>query len=187
MLDGRDLRSITQNSLRANIGIVSQDTFLFHDTIRENIRYGRFAATEAEIIAAAKKAHAHEFIEQISNGYDAVVGEGGCNLSGGQKQRISIARAVLRDAPILLLDEAYSALDTESEKIIQDAIQTLSAGKTVVAIAHRLSTILEADQIIVMEQGRILDCGTHAELLNRNPLYQKLYNLQFSSEEQREG
>ena len=187
LLDGKDIRSCTQNSLRANIGIVSQDTFLFHDTIRENIRYGRLDATEAEIIAAAKKAHAHEFIEQISNGYDAIVGEGGCNLSGGQKQRISIARAVLRDAPILLLDEAYSALDTESEKIVQDAIHTLSAGKTVVAIAHRLSTILEADQIIVMDQGRILDRGPHAELLNRNPIYQNLYNLQYSADERREN
>lgn len=185
MLDGRDIRHLTQNSLRTNVGVVSQDTFLFHDTIRENIRYGRLDATEAEIVAAAKQAHAHEFIEQISNGYDAIVGEGGCNLSGGQKQRISIARAILRDAPVLLLDEATSALDTESEKIIQDAIHTLSAGKTVVAIAHRLSTILEADQIIVMEHGRILDRGTHAELLGRNPLYQKLYHLQFSNEEQR--
>ena len=182
LLDGKDIRSCTQDSLRANIGIVSQDTFLFHDTIRENIRYGRLDATEAEIIAAAKKAHAHEFIEQISNGYDAIAGEGGCNLSGGQKQRISIARAILRDAPVLLLDEATSALDTESEKIIQEAIHNLSAGKTVVAIAHRLSTILEADQIIVMEQGRILDRGTHTELLSRNAMYQNLYNLQFSSE-----
>jgi len=171
--------------LRGNIGVVSQDTFLFHDTIRENIRYGRLDATEAEIIAAAKKAHAHEFIEQISNGYDAVVGEGGCNLSGGQKQRISIARAILRDAPILLLDEATSALDTESEKIIQEAIHILSEGKTVVAIAHRLSTVLKADQIVVMDQGRILDRGTHTELLDRNPLYQKLYHLQFSGEESR--
>ncbi|WP_395739719.1 ABC transporter ATP-binding protein [Prosthecobacter sp.] len=185
LLDGKDIRTCTQHSLRANIGIVSQDTFLFHDTIRENIRYGRLDATEAEIIAAAKKAHAHEFIEQISNGYDAIVGEGGCNLSGGQRQRISIARAVLRDAPVLLLDEAYSALDTESEKIVQDAIHTLSEGKTVVAIAHRLSTILEADQIVVMDQGRIVDRGPHAELLSRNAIYQNLYNLQFSSEEQR--
>ena len=187
LLDGRDIRSIKQASLRGNIGVVSQDTFLFHDTIRENIRYGRLDATEAEIIAAAKKAHAHEFIEQISNGYDAVVGEGGCNLSGGQKQRISIARAILRDAPILLLDEATSALDTESEKIIQEAIHILSEGKTVVAIAHRLSTVLKADQIVVMDQGRILDRGTHTELLDRNPLYQKLYHLQFSGEESRPG
>lgn len=187
LLDGRDIRTCTQHSVRANIGIVSQDTFLFHDTIRENIRYGRLDATEAEIIAAAKKAHAHEFIEQISNGYDAIVGEGGCNLSGGQRQRISIARAILRDSPVLLLDEATSALDTESEKIIQEAIHTLSAGKTVVAIAHRLSTILEADQIIVMEQGRVVDRGPHAELLARNAIYQNLYNLQYSSDERRES
>lgn len=187
MLDGHDVRAITQNSLRANIGIVSQDTFLFHDTIRENIRYGRLDATEEEIIEAAKKAHAHEFIMQIQGGYQAIVGEGGCNLSGGQKQRISIARAILRDAPILLLDEAMSALDTESEKIIQDAIATLASGKTVVAIAHRLSTILEADQIIVMEHGRILDRGTNAELLERNALYQKLYHLQYSGDERREA
>ncbi|WP_322284480.1 ABC transporter ATP-binding protein [Prosthecobacter sp.] len=186
MLDGRDVRSITQDSLRANIGVVSQDTFLFHDTIRENIRYGRLNATEDEIIAAAQKAHAHEFVTQIAGGYNAIVGEGGCNLSGGQKQRISIARAILRDAPILLLDEATSALDTESEKIIQEAIHLLSEGRTVVAIAHRLSTILEADQIVVMEHGCILDCGTHAELLDRCPLYQKLYHLQFSGDERRE-
>lgn len=183
LLDGHDIRSITQASLRANIGIVNQDTFLFHDTIRENIRYGRLDATEEEIITAARKAHAHDFIEQINGGYDALVGEGGCNLSGGQKQRISIARAILRDSPILLLDEATSALDTESEKIIQEAIHTLSEGKTVVAIAHRLSTILEADQIVVMDRGQILDRGTHSELIERCPLYQKLYHLQFTSEE----
>ena len=183
LLDGRDIRSLTQASLRENIGVVSQDTFLFHDTLRENIRYGRLDATEEEIIAAAKKAHAHEFIEKIPAGYDAIAGEGGCNLSGGQKQRISIARAILRDAPVLLLDEATSALDTESEKIIQEAIHMLSEGKTVVAIAHRLSTILEADQIVVMDQGRILDRGTHSELLTRCPLYQKLYQLQHSSED----
>jgi subfamily B ATP-binding cassette protein MsbA len=183
LLDGRDIRSITQESLRGNIGIVSQDTFLFHDTIRENIRYGRLDATEDEIINAARKAHAHDFITVLQDGYNTIVGEGGSNLSGGQKQRISIARAILRDAPILLLDEATSALDTESEKIIQEAIHTLSEGKTVVAIAHRLSTILEADQIVVMERGRIIDCGTHAELLGRCPLYQKLYNLQFSADE----
>jgi subfamily B ATP-binding cassette protein MsbA len=183
LLDGCDIRKLTQASLRGNIGVVSQDTFLFHTTILENIRYGRLDASRDEVIEAAKKAHAHEFIEQIGGGYDAVVGEGGCKLSGGQKQRLSIARAILRNAPILLLDEATSALDTESEKIIQDAIQVLSEGKTVVAIAHRLSTILEADQIVVMDQGYILDRGAHSELLVRNPMYQKLYHLQFSADE----
>lgn len=179
LIDGHDLRSVTQSSLRENIGIVSQDTFLFHDTIRENIRYGRLDATEEEIIAAAKKAHAHEFIMQVEGGYNAVVGDAGCNLSGGQKQRLSIARAVLRNAPILLLDEATSALDTETEKIIQEAIHELSEGRTVIAIAHRLSTILEADQIIVMRDGQVESTGTHAELLKTSELYQKLASLQF--------
>ncbi len=178
-LDGHDLKKVTQQSLRENIGIVSQDTFLFHDTIRENIRYGRLDATDEEIEAAAQKAHAHEFIIKQDGGYDAVVGDAGCNLSGGQKQRISIARAVLRNAPILLLDEATSALDTETEKIIQDAIHELSEGRTVIAIAHRLSTILEADQIIVMAEGKVQAKGTHAELLASSSLYQKLAALQF--------
>jgi subfamily B ATP-binding cassette protein MsbA len=179
LMDGIDIRTVTQDSLRENIGIVSQDTFLFHDTIRENIRYGRLNATEEEIVAAAKKSHAHDFIMAQSKGYDTVVGDAGCNLSGGQKQRLSIARAVLRNAPILLLDEATSALDTETERIIQDAIHQLSEGKTVIAIAHRLSTIMEADQIVVMREGRIQAVGTHAELLATNELYQNLNALQF--------
>jgi subfamily B ATP-binding cassette protein MsbA len=179
LMDGIDIRTVTQDSVRDNIGIVSQDTFLFHDTIRENIRYGRLNATKDEIVAAAKKSHAHDFIMAQNKGYDTVVGDAGCNLSGGQKQRLSIARAVLRNAPILLLDEATSALDTETERIIQDAIHQLSEGKTVIAIAHRLSTIMEADQIVVMREGRIQAVGTHAELLATNELYQNLNALQF--------
>ncbi len=153
LVDGVDVRQLTQASLRDHIGVVSQDTFLFHDTILENIRYGRLDASDEEVMEAAKKAHVDEFVRTLQGGYQAVVGDGGCNLSGGQKQRVSIARAILRNAPILLLDEATSALDTESEKIIQEAIHLLSLGKTVIAIAHRLSTILEADQIVVMQNG----------------------------------
>lgn len=180
-LDGVDIRKLKQESLRNNIGVVSQDIFLFHDTIGENIRYGRLDATEEEIMAAAERSHAHEFITQNKQGYKAVVGDSGNNLSGGQKQRVSIARAILRNAPILLLDEATSALDTESERIIQDAIHALSEGKTVVAIAHRLSTILEADQIVVMEHGQVLDVGPHGDLMQRCELYQRLYQLQFKN------
>lgn len=180
-VDGHDIRRVTQRSLRSQIGVVSQDSFLFHDTIMENIRYGRLEATDDEVIEAAKQAHAHDFIVQQQDGYKTEVGDVGSKLSGGQRQRITIARAILRNAPILLLDEATSALDTESEKIIQEAIHTLSQGKTVIAIAHRLSTILEANQIIVMERGRVLDVGPHAELLQRCDLYQRLYRLQFKS------
>ncbi|HMC96257.1 MAG TPA: ATP-binding cassette domain-containing protein, partial [Flavobacteriales bacterium] len=180
-LDGQDVRRVTQESLRNQFAVVSQDTFLFHASIMENIRYGRLNAKDEEIIEAAKKAHAHEFITLQERGYDTEVGDMGGKLSGGQKQRISIARAILRNAPILLLDEATSALDTESEKVIKDALHTLTAGKTVIAIAHRLSTILEANQIIVMRDGKMLDVGPHAELLQRCELYQRLYQLQFES------
>jgi ATP-binding cassette, subfamily B, bacterial MsbA len=178
-VDGIPIKQIKQESLRDNIGVVSQDTFLFHDTILENIRYGRLDATDEEVIAAAKKAHVHDFVMDIQGQYEAVVGDSGCNLSGGQKQRVSIARAILRNAPILLLDEATSALDTESEKIIQEAIHLLSEGKTVIAIAHRLSTILEADQIVVMQEGKVEGLGAHHELLKTSELYQRLYHLQY--------
>jgi subfamily B ATP-binding cassette protein MsbA len=181
-IDGHDVRDVTQKSLRDHIGVVSQDTFLFHDTIAENIRYGRLDATKEEIIDAAKKAHVHDFVSVDAEGYDKIVGDAGNTLSGGQKQRVSIARAILRNAPILLLDEATSALDPETERSIKDAVHTLTEGKTVIAIAHRLSTVLEADQIIVMDQGRIADKGTHQELLLRNPLYQRLYQLSFQEE-----
>jgi len=187
LVDGHDLRDLQQHSLRDQVGIVNQDTFLFHDSIYNNILYGYPEASKEQVIEAAKKAHAHEFILEQEKGYDTVVGDKGCMLSGGQQQRISIARAILRDAPILLLDEAMSALDTESEQKIKDALDLLAEGKTVIAIAHRLSTILNADQIVVMDQGKILDVGTHQELLGRSPLYQRLCNLQFHQVEEPQG
>lgn len=177
--DGIDLRKVKQSSLRDNMGIVNQDVFLFHDTIYQNILYGYPEATEAEITEASRKAHAHEFIMDKDGGYKAIVGDKGCTLSGGQQQRLSIARAILRDAPILLLDEAYSALDSESEKMIHEAMEELSRGKTVIAIAHRLSTILNADEIIVMDGGFIIAQGSHQELLDSSDHYRKLYELQF--------
>ena len=182
-LDGRDLRTLTQRSLREHIGIVTQETFLFHDTIYENIRYGRLSATEAEIHAAAKLAYAHDFILAQPEGYDTVVGDKGCLLSGGQQQRLAIARALLKNAPILLLDEATSALDSESERMIQAALERLAHGRTVIAIAHRLSTILKSDNIVVMAHGRIVDIGPHTSLLEKSRLYRKLYQLQFNHEE----
>jgi ABC-type multidrug transport system, ATPase and permease components len=183
LLDGRDIRTLTQRSLREHIGVVTQDTFLFHDTIYENIRYGRLDATPAEVEAAAKQAYAHDFIIAQPEGYQTVVGDKGCMLSGGQQQRLAIARALLKNAPILLLDEATSALDSEAEKIIQAALERLSRGRTVIAIAHRLSTILKSDQIVVMDHGRIVDVAPHAVLLERSPLYRKLYEMQFHHED----
>jgi subfamily B ATP-binding cassette protein MsbA len=180
-IDGSDIRSVTQHSLREQLATVSQDTFLFHDTIANNIRYGRLEASQAEIEEAARRAHAHEFILQQPGGYETVIGDKGCLLSGGQQQRISIARALLKNAPILLLDEATSALDSESEGQIQAALETLSAGRTVIAIAHRLSTILRADQIVVMEGGRIQEIGTHQELYAQSGTYRRLYDLQFQT------
>ena len=179
LVDGRDLRSITQKSLRDQIGVVNQDIFLFHDTIYENIRYGKLDASAGEIMTAAGRAFAHEFIVDQPDGYQTVVGDKGCNLSGGQRQRLCIARAILRDAPILILDEATSALDSESEAKIQSALDDLSRNKTVIAIAHRLSTILRANQIVVMHEGLITDVGTHAGLLQRSETYQRLYRMQF--------
>ena len=179
-IDGRDLTSITQKSLRQQIGLVSQETFLFHDTILKNIQFGRLDATEEEIYAAAQTAYAHDFIMEQPNGYQTVIGDKGCLLSGGQQQRLAIARALLKNAPILLLDEATSALDSESEQQIQLALERLAKGRTVIAIAHRLSTILSADQIVVMEKGRIKEVGTHAELLEESGYYRRLYDLQFN-------
>jgi ATP-binding cassette, subfamily B, bacterial MsbA len=179
-IDGQDLRTVTQESLRRQIGLVTQETFLFHDTIFRNIQFGRPDATPEEVYAAAQTAYAHDFITAQALGYKTVIGDKGCLLSGGQQQRIAIARALLRNAPILLLDEATSSLDSESEKQIQMALEKLTAGRTVIAIAHRLSTILSADQIVVMDQGRIKEIGTHAELLEKSPHYRRLYDLQFN-------
>ena len=180
-IDGHDIRSVTQASLRENIATVSQDIFLFHDTIANNIRYGRLDATQTEVENAARLASAHDFILQQPQGYQTVIGDKGCLLSGGQQQRITIARALLKDAPILLLDEAMSALDSESEKQIQAALETLSSGRTVIAIAHRLSTILKADQIVVMAHGEIQEIGTHQVLYENSGSYRRLYDLQFQS------
>ncbi len=185
-LDGRDIRTITQRSLRQHIGIVTQETFLFHDTIFENIRYGRLEATRAEVEAAAKLAYAHDFILAQPEGYETIVGDKGCLLSGGQQQRLAIARALLKNAPVLLLDEATSALDSESEKMIQAALERLSQGRTVIAIAHRLSTVLKSDQIVVMDHGSIVETGTHRELLAESKLYRRLYELQFHHHEEEE-
>jgi subfamily B ATP-binding cassette protein MsbA len=178
-LDGTDLRQITQDSLRNHITVVNQDLFLFRDTIRNNILYGRPNASEDEVIAAAQRASAHEFILDLPGGYDAVVGEPGCILSGGRQQRIALARAFLRQAPILLLDDTYFSLDPESEQKIEAAIDELCRGKTVIAIPHRLSSLLKADEIFVLDAGQIVDSGRHEELLARCEVYRQLCERHF--------
>ena len=178
-VDGYDVRDVTTESLRSQIGIVPQETVLFSATVRENIRYGRLDATDAEIEAAAKSANAHEFITSLPEGYDTEIGERGANLSGGQRQRIAIARAILKDPRILILDEATSALDTESEKVVQAALDRLMVGRTSFVIAHRLSTIIGADRIYVLDGGRVREQGTHEELLAAGGLYAGLYQIQY--------
>jgi subfamily B ATP-binding cassette protein MsbA len=182
LVDGHNLREISQESLRNNLALVDQETFLFNDTLRNNISYGRPGASGDEIIEAARLAYADEFIQLMPNGYDTEIGNRGLNISGGQRQRICIARAILKDAPILLLDEATSALDTESEAKVQNALVNLMKGRTTIVIAHRLSTIMHADKIVVVDQGKICQIGTHQELLDKGGLYRKLYDLQFKDE-----
>ena len=179
-IDGQDIRDITQSSLHDQIGVVPQDTVLFNDTIRYNIAYGRADASEAEIIQAAKDAQIHDFIDRLPDGYETTVGERGLKLSGGEKQRVGIARTLLKNPPILVLDEATSALDSETERDIQDALNRASEGRTVLTIAHRLSTIAEADQIIVLEAGKIVEMGTHSALLEQNGRYAQLWHRQQS-------
>jgi len=177
-LDGRDIRDYSNEQLMANLSMVFQDVYLFNDTILNNIRIGKPEANREEIIAAAQKACCHNFISALPLGYDTMVGESGSTLSGGEKQRISIARALLKDAPIILLDEATAALDPENEVHLQAAIDELVCNKTVVVIAHRLNTIARADQIVVLEQGRIVELGKHDDLLQKNGLYTALWNEQ---------
>ncbi|MBP6944880.1 ABC transporter ATP-binding protein [Patescibacteria group bacterium] len=178
LIDGQDIAKVTQDSLRQNIALVPQDPILFHRSLKDNIRYGKPDATEEELIAASKQAHCHEFISSLPEGYDSLVGERGVKLSGGERQRVAVARAILMNAPILILDEATSSLDSESEALIQDALAKLMQGKTVIAIAHRLSTIMQMDRIIVMQDGRILDEGKHNDLLSRDGLYKSLWSIQ---------
>ena len=186
-VDGMDVRDMTTSSLRSRIGLVPQEAVLFGGTVRDNIRYGRLDATEDEIADAARSANAHDFISALPNGYETPVGDRGSRLSGGQRQRIAIARAILKDPPILLLDEATSALDNESERLVQEALERLKVGRTTIIVAHRLSTIRGANRIAVLDDGWLVELGSHDELLARDGLYARLYRLQFESAEQDEA
>ena len=178
-IDGHDVRDFNRSELREMFGMVLQDTWLFHGTISDNIRYGKPDATREEVIEAAKNANAHEFIMSLPNGYETDIGQRGIKLSGGQKQRLSIARVFLKNPPILIFDEATSALDNESEKVVQDSLEKLAKNRTTFVIAHRLSTIKNAEKIIVLSEDGIEESGTHEELMDRKGTYEKLYNMQF--------
>jgi subfamily B ATP-binding cassette protein MsbA len=182
-LDGIGISTASLRSLREQIGVVSQDVILFNDTVRNNIVFGRPGAAEDEIISAAKAAYAHDFIKELPQGYETVIGEKGVRLSGGQRQRISIARALLKNPPILILDEATSSLDTESEIMVQRALEKLMENRTTIVIAHRLSTIRRATRILVLDKGRIVESGTHEELFRTGGIYRRLYELQFSTQD----
>jgi len=182
LIDGVDIRKTTFKSLRGQIGIVTQETFLFNDTVENNIKYGSPEKSREEIIESAKAANAHDFIIRLPQGYDTIIGERGIRLSGGERQRIAIARALVKNPPVLLLDEATSSLDTEAEREVQRALDNLMKNRTTIAIAHRLSTVRNADRIIVLSDGEIVEQGTHQELIARSGLYRKLYELQFAEE-----
>jgi subfamily B ATP-binding cassette protein MsbA len=179
LVDGIDVRQASLGSLRAQIGKVTQETILFNDTVRNNIAYGQPGVPFSQVLDAAKAALAHDFIERMPEGYETVIGEKGFRLSGGERQRLAIARAILKNAPILILDEATSALDAESESLVQAALANLMTGRTVIVIAHRLSTVRRANRIVVLEHGHVTAIGSHEELLQTSPIYQKLYRLQF--------
>ena len=181
-LGGHDLREFTCDSLLTNLFMVFQNVYLFHDTVRANLLFGKPDATEEEMIAAAKKARCHDFILALPNGYDTVLGEGGGTLSGGERQRISIARAILKDAPIIILDEATASIDPENEHLIQDALTELTRGKTVITIAHRLATVRNADQILVISDGRVAEHGTHEELLAKDGIYRRFTEIREKAE-----
>jgi subfamily B ATP-binding cassette protein MsbA len=180
-IDGQDIKKVTLKSLRQQMGIVTQEIILFNDTIRNNIDYGQTGMAEEDIIAAAKAANAHKFIMALPDKYDTIIGERGLRLSGGEKQRMSIARAILKNPPILILDEATSALDSESEKLVQEALTRLMEHRTTLVIAHRLSTITHTDRIVVIDKGRIVEQGRHKELLEKDGMYKRLYDMQFVS------